>query len=181
MSPIVTKGISPKSPRFIFRSGSALPLKTSSKKDNSFNILASRVLPGAPTAAYKNLLLYDFKAKLFTVYFFEAIISLHLQIYMVMKAIPCTNSWKAVIFYKSTNFDFPLLVRLRQLHVFVVKVGNYKANYLIEKYASRFFRNPKNVFQNGVCYPVLLPTVYLVMLAPAQSWLVVRPAHPIRY
>ena len=83
--------------------------------------------------------------------FFEAIISLQLRIYMDMKAIPCTGSWKAVISYKSTNFDFPLLVSLRQLHVFVVKVGNYKANYLVEKYASRFFRNPKNVFQDGVC------------------------------
>ena len=64
-----------------------------------------------------------------------------------MKAISCTDSWKAVIFYKSTNFDFPLLVSLRQLFffVFVVKVGNYKANYLVEKYASRFFQNPKNV------------------------------------
>ena len=71
--------------------------------------------------------------------FFEAIISLQLRIYMDMKAIPCTDSWKAVIFYKSTNFDFPLLASLRQLHVFVVKVGNYKANYLVEKYASRFF------------------------------------------
>ena len=75
--------------------------------------------------------------------FFEAKISLQLRIYMDVKAIPCTDSWKAVIFYKSTNFDFPLLVSLRQLHVFVVKVGNHKANYLIEKYASRFFQRPK--------------------------------------
>ena len=28
---------------------------------------------------------------------------------------------------------------------------------------------------------VMLPTVYLVMLAPVQSWLVLRSAHPIRY
>ena len=58
---------------------------------------------------------------------------------MDMKAISCTDSWKAVNFYKSMNFNFPLLVGLRQLHVLVVKVGNYKANYLVEKYASRFF------------------------------------------
>ena len=97
------------------------------------------MLPGAPTAAYKNLLLYDVKAKLLTVYLFEAKISLQLRNYMDMKPIPFTNSWKAVILYKSSNFDFPLLVSLRQLHVFVVKKGNYKANYLVEKYASRFF------------------------------------------
>ena len=71
--------------------------------------------------------------------FFEAKISLQLRIYMDLKTIPCTDSWKAVIFYKSTNFDLPLLVSLRQLRVFVVKLGNYKANYLVEKYASRFF------------------------------------------
>ena len=86
--------------------------------------------------------------------FSEAKISLQPRIYMDMTAIPCTDSWKAVIFYKYTNFDFPLLVSLRQLRVFVIKVGNYNANYLAEKYASRFFQNPKNVFQDGVCYPV---------------------------
>ena len=62
---------------------------------------------------------------------------------MDMKANPRTDSWKAIIFYKFTNFDFTLLVSFRQLHVFVVKVGNYKANYLAEKYTSRFFQNPK--------------------------------------
>ena len=86
--------------------------------------------------------------------FFEAKINLQLWIYMDMKTISCTDSWEALIFYKSTNFDFPLLVSLRQLHVFVVKKGNYKANYLVEKYASRFFWNPKNLFQDSVCYHV---------------------------
>ena len=71
--------------------------------------------------------------------FFKAKISLQLRIYMDMKGISCTDSWKAVIFYKSMNFNFPLLVGLRQPRVFVVKVGNYKANYLVEKYASQFF------------------------------------------
>ena len=72
---------------------------------------------------------------------------------MDMRAIPCTDIWKAVMFYKSLSLDFLLPVSLMQLHVFTVKVGNYKTNYLVEKYASRIFRNPKNVFEDGVCYP----------------------------
>ena len=69
--------------------------------------------------------------------FFEAKISLQLQIYMDMKAIPYTDSWKAVIFYNPRTTASHCSSRsLRQLHVFVVKVGNYKANYFVEKYAS---------------------------------------------
>ena len=141
-------------PSFILRSGSALPLRTSSKKtalSTSLHHECFLVHRRLYTKIYCCMML---KPSCSPYTFSEAKISLKLLIYMDMKAIPCTDSWKAVIFYKSTNFDFPLLVSLRQLHVFVAKVGNYKVNFLVENYASRFFQNPKNVSQDDVCYPV---------------------------
>ena len=77
---------------------------------------------------------------------------------MDMKAIPCTDSWKTVIFYKSTNFNFPMLVSLRQLHVFVVKVGNYKVNCLAENIHPDFFGIPKT--SSKTVYVTLCASLY---------------------
>ena len=75
--------------------------------------------------------------------FFEAKISLELRICMGMKVIPCTDSWKAAIFYESTNFDFPMLVSLRQLHVFVVKEATIRRITLLKNMHPDSFEIPK--------------------------------------
>ena len=51
LSPIVTRGISPKSPSCTTRSGITFPLIISEYIGDSFNNLALWVLQGAPTAA----------------------------------------------------------------------------------------------------------------------------------